>query len=142
MYQTTGCHKVKDAIFLLTAVTNSELLYSFGNANFDFFCNIKETFLPSTQHPTAHRMYKQEICTFKMIQIKCSKIKISYLHHLINKLTKLRFCSCLPPLPNDITNLKLYQKGKTLFCIWCTPTQNSNSLCIFHTFIHKTTTQC
>jgi len=76
-----------------------------------------------------------------MIQIKSSKIRISYLHQLINKFTKLPFCSYLPPLPNDVTNLKLYQKGNALFCILCRPTQNSNAPRIFHTFIHKTTTE-
>ena len=38
--------------------------------------------------------------------------------------------------------LKSYQKGKTLFCIWCKPTQNSSALYIFHKFIQKPAVHC
>jgi len=101
-------------------------------------------------------MYKQEICTFKIIPIKCSKIKISYLHQLINKLSKLPFCSYFPPLPLDVTNLKKLPERKDSFLYLvqtdtiqqCTVhfphlyTQNSSALYIFHTFIHKTAVHC
>jgi len=113
-------------------------------------------FLPSNQHPTAHRMYKKEICTFKTTPIKCCKIKISYLHQLINKLSNLPFCCYFPPLPLDVTNLKKLpeRKDSVLYLVQtdtkqqCTVhfphvcTQNSSALYIFHMFIHKTPVHC
>jgi len=114
-------------------------------------------------------MYKQEICALKLITIKCSKIKISYLHQLINKLSKLPFFSYYPPLPLDVTNLKKPPEKKdcsvfgadrhktAIHCAFstrlCTKqqctihfphvyNQNSSALYIIHTFIHKTAVHC
>ena len=108
IYQTTGCLSVIDRRHKLW---NSIV---FRERNFLFSCSIKEAFLTFSEHPTAHRMYKQEICTFKIIPIKCSKITISYLHQLINKLWKLPFCSYFPPLPLDVTNFKKLLERKTV----------------------------
>ena len=53
IYQITGCHTHKDGIFLLTTVTNSELLWSFLNAIFIFVCYI------NLLKPTGHVMHQQ-----------------------------------------------------------------------------------
>ena len=142
IYQSTGCHIYKGAIFLFTPVTNCELVYPFVIQFLFFFYKSKRMFLTFIWYSAFRRMSAQEIRMFNIVPIKCGKITISYLLS-VDKQTLEAFlpidpcCSYFAPLPHDVTYLKLYQKVKCLFCIWRRSRPTKRAMSIFHTCIIK-----
>ena len=136
IFQTTVCHKPIDHRHNLRASI------VFRKCNFLFSFSNKEAFLLSISTLKYTECINKKIAYSKWYYSNAAKLNFHIFNSWYKNSQNFRFVAIFHRCRSMLLILKSYQKGKTLFCIWCRPTQNSSALYIFHKFIQKPAVHC